>query len=267
MTEARPPQITQKLQIRTWWFTALLISINAGLFSWQILSGVNITDPAPIDAITWGADFSPLTFSGQPERLFTSMFFHFGFIHLLLNMWALYIFGSVAEQLFGRVYYIALYCLAGLMGSVLSSYLTIRHGYALLQHFDPNLLPHISAGASGAVMGLGAALTALSLFPTLPQQRFWLDKKSLLTIMAINLVFGFTMSGINNAAHIGGMIMGIILASLWYCSQRFKNHQIFQIIALLIGTLLLGSFYFYCTHLSAGLQPLWEEILRQNGLT
>jgi membrane associated rhomboid family serine protease len=112
MTETTPPQINQKLQIQTWWFTAILIAVNVGLFGWQILTGVNITDPSPMDAIAWGADFTPLTFSGEPERLFSSMFFHFGLIHLMLNMWALYIFGSVAEQLFGRSYYIGMYFLA-----------------------------------------------------------------------------------------------------------------------------------------------------------
>ena len=267
MTETTPPQINQKLQIQTWWFTALLIAVNVGLFGWQILSGVNITDPAPVDAIAWGADFTPLTFSGQAERLFTSMFFHFGLIHLMLNMWALYIFGSVAEQLFGRSYYIALYVLAGLMGSVLSSYLSIRDGYALLQHFDPKLLPHISAGASGAVMGLGAALTVISLFPPLPQQRFLLDKKSLLMVMGINLVFGFTVSGINNAAHIGGMLMGALLAATWYFSQKTPRKALAQAIAIMMGSLLLYAFYFYCTQLSTGLTPLWNEILHQNQLT
>lgn len=267
MTETTPPQINQKLQIQTWWFTALLIAVNVGLFGWQILSGVNITDPAPVDAIAWGADFTPLTFTGEPERLFSSMFFHFGMIHLMLNMWALYIFGSVAEQLFGRSYYIALYFLAGLMGSVLSSYLSIRDGYELLQHFDPNLLPRINAGASGAVMGIGAALTVISLFPPLPQQRSWLDKKSLLMIMGINLIFGFTVSGINNAAHIGGMIMGALLASIWYFSQKTPNKGLFQIIALSVGLLLLAAFYWYCTQLSTGLNPLWHEILRQNQST
>ena len=70
MTEMTPPQINnQKLQIQTWWFTALLITVNVGLFGWQIVSGVNITDPSPMDAIAWGADFTPLTFMGQPERL------------------------------------------------------------------------------------------------------------------------------------------------------------------------------------------------------
>ncbi|OWX78066.1 rhomboid family intramembrane serine protease, partial [Escherichia coli] len=140
------------------------------LFIWQIISGVDISDPAIKDALHWGADFTPLTFSGQPERLFTSMFFHFGIIHLMLNMWALYIFGNVAEALFGRLYFIGLYLLAGLFGSLLSSYINIQNGHELLQHFDQSLLPHVSAGASGAVMGLGAALTVLSLFPPLPHQ-------------------------------------------------------------------------------------------------
>ncbi|CAM0576599.1 hypothetical protein MASRES_GEN12905_01310 [Acinetobacter baumannii] len=92
MTQYQPPHINRKLNVQAWWLTALLISINVGLFIWQIISGVDISDPAIKDALHWGADFTPLTFSGQPERLFTSMFFHFGIIHLMLNMWALYIF-------------------------------------------------------------------------------------------------------------------------------------------------------------------------------
>lgn len=138
----------------------------------------------------------------------------------MLNMWALYIFGNVAEALFGRLYFIGLYLLAGLFGSLLSSYINIQNGHELLQHFDQSLLPHVSAGASGAVMGLGATLTVLSLFSPLPHQAYILDKKSLLMIMAINLIFGFVATGINNAAHVGGMIMGALLALIWYLSYR-----------------------------------------------
>ncbi|MEG2270909.1 MAG: rhomboid family intramembrane serine protease, partial [Acinetobacter sp.] len=76
--------------------------------------------------------------------------------------------------------------------------------------------------------------------------------------------FGFTVSGINNAAHIGGMIMGVLLASAWYFSQKRPSKRIIQILALVIATILLFCFYFYCTKLSAGLNPLWHEILRQN---
>jgi len=137
--------------------TLLLIVINVGLFAIQVLSGVNITDPSTLDTLRWGADYAPLTFLEEPYRLFTSMFFHFGIIHLMMNMWALYVFGDVAEKTFGRFYFLGLYILAGLMGSLLSGYLDIRNSYELLQNFDQKLIPHVSAGASGAVMGLGGA--------------------------------------------------------------------------------------------------------------
>ena len=102
MAELSPPLIQKKIEVQLWWLTAVFIAINVGLFLWQALTGVNISSPSLADAIHWGADYAPLTFLEERARLFTSMFFHFGFIHLMLNMWALYIFGSVAEQLFGR---------------------------------------------------------------------------------------------------------------------------------------------------------------------
>ena len=187
----------------------------------------------------------------------------------MLNMWALYIFGSIAEQMLGRFYFIGLYLLAGLMGSLLSSYVTIRDSYALLEHFDPlaglqsSLIPHVGAGASGAVMGLGAALTILALFPALPDQRFILDKKSLVMVMAINLAFGFIATGINNAAHIGGMIMGALLAMIWYISQKIHQANLGAVVGLIIGAVLCALFYQYCVSLIPPIEPLWQEILAQ----
>lgn len=261
MSELTPPQINRKLEVNQWWITAVLIAINVGLYAWQVLSGVDATSPTTADAIRWGADFSPMTFLEQPQRLFTSMFFHFGLVHLMLNMWALYIFGSIAEQMLGRFYFIGLYLLAGLMGSLLSSYMTIRDSYALLEHFDPSLLPHVGAGASGAVMGLGAALTILALAPPLPHQRFLLDKRALLMIMAINLAFGFIATGINNAAHIGGMMMGALLALIWYISQKTNMTRVGPIIGLVIGAVTCTLFYQYCISLIPPIEPLWQEIL------
>ncbi len=243
--------------------TLLLIIINVGLFVIQVLSGVNITDPTTLDALRWGADYAPLTFLEEPYRLFTSMFFHFGILHLMMNMWALYVFGDVAEKTFGRFYFLGLYLLAGLMGSLLSGYLDIRNSYELLQNFDQKLIPHVSAGASGAVMGLGGALTLLSLFPPTPHQRFILDKRSLLSILAINLAFGFFASGINNAAHIGGIIMGAILALLWYFAQRSRANPNVNVIILIIGAVITYAVYWYCQHLIQPITPLWQEAIAQ----
>ncbi|MFC6168213.1 rhomboid family intramembrane serine protease [Acinetobacter terrestris] len=261
MAELSPPSIQSKLEVHLWWLTAVFIAINVGLFLWQVLTGVNITSPSLVDAIHWGADYAPLTFLEEPTRLFSSMFFHFGLIHLMLNMWALYIFGSVAEQLFGRFYYLGLYILAGLMGSLLSGFIDIQNTVQLLQTNDPKLFPTVSAGASGAVMGIGGALTILSLLPILPKQRFILDKKTLVMVMGINLFIGFTMPGINNAAHIGGMLMGAVLAAIWYMGQRLHKPNLGFMLGLGVGLIACYGFYDYCMQQVQLLEPVWRQIL------
>lgn len=261
MAELSPPSIQSKLEVHLWWLTALFIAINVGLFLWQVLTGVNITSPSLVDAIHWGADYAPLTFLEEPTRLFSSMFFHFGLIHLMLNMWALYIFGSVAEQLFGRFYYLGLYILAGLMGSLLSGFIDIQNTVQLLQTNDPKLFPTVSAGASGAVMGIGGALTILSLLPILPKQRFILDKKTLVMVMGINLFIGFTMPGINNAAHIGGILTGAVLAAIWYMGQRMHKPNLGFMLGLGVGVIACYGFYDYCMQQVQLLEPVWRQIL------
>lgn len=243
--------------------TLTLMAINIGLFAWQILSGVDIRSPSLDAALAWGADFAPLTYLQQPFRLFSSMFFHFGFPHLMFNVWALYVFGNLAESCFGRLYFLCLYLLAGLMGSLLSGYIDIQNSLSFLVSYDQSLIPHISAGASGAVMGLGGALTALSFFPRLERQKLALDKKSLLLILGINLGFGFMASGINNSAHIGGMLMGAIMASLWYLNQHFRWPAWTLAIVVLIGTALCYGFYQYNLAQSQELIPLWLELIAQ----
>ncbi len=258
-----PPFIrTQKLQLHAWWITACLMAMNIGLFLWQIINGVNASQPSTLDALAWGADYAPLSFLQEPWRLLSSMFFHFGLIHLMLNMWALYIFGNVAEQLFGRFYFIVLYVCAGLMGSLLSAYLDIQNSLQILNlgNLQPELLPRVSAGASGAVMGIGGALTLLSLLPVLKRQKFILDKKTLIMVMGINLFIGFMTAGINNAAHIGGMLMGAVLALLWYIAEKLQWSW-FKLLSLIFGILLCIGFYAYCQQQVQILQPFWQEIL------
>lgn len=260
----QPPQFIKSQREPIGRVTLLLIIINVGLFAWQIFSGVNVSNPATADAIRWGADYAPLTYIAEPIRIFTSTFFHFGLVHLMLNMWALYIFGNVAEKTFGSFYFLGLYLLAGIMGSLLSGYIDIRNTYELLSNFDQSLLPNVSAGASGAVMGLGGALTMLSLLPVLPKQQFILDRKSLLMILALNIGMGFMISGINNAAHIGGMLMGAVLALLWYMLSKFNQGQLSKIIILLIGFVATYLTYQYCINLIQPIKPLWLEMMNQS---
>ena len=258
-----PQQHASSPSYRLWWITATFIAINVGLFVWQVLSGVNISQPTNIEAIRWGADYAPLTFLEEPTRLLTSMFFHFGWMHLMFNMWALYLFGSIAEQMFGRFYFLSMYLLAGLMGSLFSGYINIQDTFTLVNNttFDPALLPRVSAGASGAVMGLGAALTVLSLLPVIPRQLFVLDKKTLLITLGLNLAIGFTVSGINNAAHLGGMMMGAYLVITWYIAQRFNTAVIGYVFGLGIGAIGCALLYLYDMQLVQHIAPIWQELL------
>ena len=258
-----PQQQVSSPAYRLWWITAIFIAINVGLFGWQVLSGVNINQPTNIEAIRWGADYAPLTFLEEPTRLLTSMFFHFGWMHLLFNMWALYLFGSIAEQMLGRFYFLGMYLLAGLMGSLFSGYINIQDTITLLNAttFDPILLPRVSAGASGAVMGLGAALTMLSLLPVLPHQLFILDKKTLVITLGINLAIGFSVSGINNAAHIGGMMMGAYLALVWYAAQRWQKPVLSYVLGLGAGAIMCAVLYEYDMQLVNQIHLIWQELL------
>ncbi|WOE31451.1 MULTISPECIES: rhomboid family intramembrane serine protease [unclassified Acinetobacter] len=264
MNKQPPTFIQSKLDIHLWWMTASLITMNVGLFIWEVLHGLDINSPTTADAIRWGADFAPLTFLMEPQRLFTSMFFHFGLAHLMLNMWALYVFGKIAEQLYGRLYFLGLYFLAGVMGSLLSGYIAIQDSYSLLQSssIEQNLLPSVSAGASGAVMGLGASLTVFALLPALPSARFSLDRKTLIIVMLLNLAIGFTINGINNAAHMGGLIMGIILTLIWYVGQKLSYPRLFALLGLLIGIIICIIFYQYCLRLIENLLPFWQQLLQ-----
>ena len=262
MNKLSPPTVKRQVNVQLWWLTALLMSINVALLLWQITTGVDASQPSIQDAIAWGADYAPLSFLAEPIRLLSSMFSHFGLIHLMLNMWALYLFGHIAEQMFGRVYFFGLYLLAGLMGSLLSGFLDLQNSLTMLQDATLNAdqLPKVGAGASGAVMGLGAALTMISLLPVLKNQAFLLDKKTLLMVMGVNLLIGFMTAGINNAAHIGGMLMGVVFGFMWYLSTKFGKPSI-KILGLAFGIALCVSLYLYCLALLEHVAPLWQELL------
>ncbi len=147
-----------------------------------------------------GAQVNPLVAMGELWRLVAAMFLHIGLQHILFNGWALFSVGREVEAMYGSVWFTVIYLLAGLAGNI---------GYYWLGDSV------LSAGASGAVFGLIGAEAAFflrnrELFGKLGSQRLG----NLGVLIAINLVFGFTVPGINNIAHLGGLIMGFGLGLL-----------------------------------------------------
>lgn len=73
MSNQNPPIIHTKVEIHLWWLTAVIIAINVALFSWQVITGMDVSNPSSVDAIHWGADYAPLTFLAEPFRLFSNL--------------------------------------------------------------------------------------------------------------------------------------------------------------------------------------------------
>ena len=129
--------------------------------------------------------------TGEYWRLFTAMFLHFGVLHLLVNMWALWILGRHLERMLGPARFIALYLLGGLGGSV-AAYLFSA----------PNQL---TAGASGAIFGMFAALFVVN-------RKLGLDNSGVIGLILINLALGLFIPNISMAGHLGGLVTGGVVA-------------------------------------------------------
>ena len=179
--------------------TFVLIAINVAVFVAMAAGGVSPTEPTTQDLLHWGAGYGPYELSTEWWRLFTAMFVHIGFLHILLNMYCLYSLGPVAERLFGPWKFLALYLLSGVGGDVASVAL------------HPTI---VAAGASGAIFGVAGALLPVLHFREIPAMVAARGRRGGLGIggfIVYNLIYGFANTGIDNAAHIGGLVIGCIV--------------------------------------------------------
>ena len=193
--------------------TTLLLVSFIGLFIMQVLSGVDANNPSTEALLKWGANALPYTMDNEPWRLASSAFLHIGLMHLLFNGFAMYFFGQIAEPMFGSAKFLALFLLAAIGGNLLNNHITWQ---GIL---DGTGQPGLSAGASGGIMGIGAALLIAALFK-ISVNGMVLNLKSLIIIMGINLVYGFAVPGIDNAGHIGGAVTGLVIALAFTIAYR-----------------------------------------------
>lgn len=205
--------MTIKQLLKTAPVTTLLLISFIGLFVVQVLTGADANNPSTEMLIKWGANALPFTMGDEPWRLVSSAFLHIGLMHLLFNGFAMYFFGQIAEPMFGSAKFLALFLLAAIGGNLLNSYVTWQ---GIL---DGNGQAGLSAGASGGIMGIGAALLVAAFFK-ISVNGLMLNLRSLLFIMGINLVYGFAVPGIDNAGHIGGAVTGLIIASAFAIAYR-----------------------------------------------
>ena len=163
--------------------------------------------------LQYGAMYEPLVTEGHEYyRLITSLFIHFGIQHLLNNMVMLGALGYQLENEIGRIKFLLIYFISGIGGNLCSLYWNVSHGEQV-----------ISAGASGAIFGLMGAL--LYIVAVNRGRLGRLSGRGMLIMVALSLYFGLTSSGVDNSAHIGGLICGILITVLLYRRKRMDHSQ------------------------------------------
>lgn len=163
--------------------------------------------------LQYGAMYEPLVTEGHEYyRLITSLFLHFGIQHLLNNMVMLGALGYQLENEIGRIKFLLIYFISGIGGNLCSLYWNVSHGEQV-----------ISAGASGAIFGLMGAL--LYIVAVNRGRLGRLSGRGMLIMVALSLYFGLTSSGVDNSAHIGGLICGILITALLYRRKRMDHSQ------------------------------------------
>jgi rhomboid protease GluP len=177
--------------------THTIVGLNVVAFIALALLGVHPWSPTVGSLVQWGANYGPLTTDGQWWRLLSATFIHIGVLHIAMNMYVLWGVGQFVERLVGRAGLVVLYLLSGLAGSLASTW------------WNPVV---VSAGASGAVFGVYGALLGF-----LVRQRQAIPPKVLsrlrsgaVIFLGLNLMLGFSIEGIDMAAHMGGLFSGFL---------------------------------------------------------
>jgi membrane associated rhomboid family serine protease len=176
--------------------TPIIIDLNLIIFLIMVFSGLGFISFKAEDLLTWGANYKPVTTNGEWWRLFTSTFLHGGLMHIVTNMYGLLFVGLFLEPKLGKTKYAVIYFTTGILASISSLYL---HEAT------------VSIGASGAIFGLYGVFLALLLTKVFPKGFSKAFLTSTLIFIVYNLLMGFAGEGIDNAAHIGGLVSGFII--------------------------------------------------------
>ena len=186
--------------------TVALIVINIAVFF--ILTMFGDTEDA-VFMLQHGAMYEPNIIEGHEYyRIFTCLFLHFGITHLLNNMVLLGALGWNLELEIGKVRFVIIYFASGIIGNIVSLFydLTLEQ-------------PAVSAGASGAIFGLMGALLYVVIANRGRLGR--LSGRGMLVMVILSLYFGLTSTGVDNLAHIGGLVSGFLLAVLLYRRKQY----------------------------------------------
>ena len=224
----------EQLSLRTpnIWVSYFLLATNVLVFLAMLVNGAGFWHLSNGLQLAWGANFGPATQDGEWWRLGSAMFLHFGIVHLALNTWSLWDVGQLAERMYGRWRFLSIYLISGLAGNLVS--LVVQGSAA------------VSGGASGAIFGVyGAALVFLwreraAIAAHEFRWMFW----GALGFATLTIALGFVIPGIDNAAHIGGFLTGILASIVFSQTITARVMPIKITLAAAFAIILAGTVLF-----------------------
>lgn len=183
------------------WVNGSLIALNVIYFLYLELAG---SSENTLFMIQHGAMYAPLVLGNHEYyRLLTSVFMHFGIDHIVNNMLVLFVLGDNLERALGKVKYLIFYLLCGIGANVVSMMLSLN-----------SPVQAVGAGASGAIFGvIGGLLYAVAVNRGRLED---LSTRQLVVMIIFSLYFGFISTGVDNVAHVAGLVIGVILAAVLY---------------------------------------------------
>lgn len=188
-------------------WTLGLVGINVLIYILTAIASGSL-DINILVLVQFGAKVNELIIYGEYWRLVTSAFLHADMLHILFNMYALYSLGRIVETELGGIRYLIIYFFSAITAGLLSFYLT----------------PNIAVGASGAIFGLLGAMLIMALFGKSKALKSMV--RSILFILGLNLFIGFAGSAnIDNFGHVGGLLGGIFVATIFMLMERPGKHQ------------------------------------------
>ena len=223
-----------KLSGSNLYVTYTIMAINVIVFILMAIDGAEIFSVTNgLVHIKWGSNVTALTLSGDWWRLITSTFLHFGIIHLAMNMYALYTAGVYLEPMLGKTKYVTAYLCTGIIAGIVS----------LWWHKEGVN----GAGASGAIFGLYGVFLALLFTNLIPKQVRSALLQSIGIFVVFNIVYGMR-SGIDNAAHIGGLLSGILIGFIFYLKLSGKINIRKSMAAVFITILTVAGTWLFLTN-------------------
>jgi rhomboid protease GluP len=241
-----PPVPRHRLPIAT----GVLVALSVGVWLLQVANGVSPTNPSSLTLIAWGGDLPLYTLTGDAWRLLTAMFLHVGLVHLALNMYVLAFTAPQVEYEFGSGRMLAIYLAGGLLASCASVFWGVMRSTPT----NPIGLLTVGVGASGAVMALFGSLLAGLVLPTprfahLPKHLQPGINSGLIQAVVINVGMGFMIKGVDNAAHVGGLLGGVALGMIMAAAPRAVGPRATLVrylaaaglVAVCVGALLHGA--------------------------